>query len=135
MSLIEIQPSKVRYASQEEMLAENATNQFADVPLSEIERRVQNVIPQLKIRSDFLGALERNGASANDVARTIGEVLNEGQTHGIRLRAAEIAMRSMGLFDPQPQSLGSVTFQIHGENVNLQAVLQPNRERMEEKND
>ena len=123
--------SKIRYASAEETSRALSDENMQQIPLTEIERRVSNVIPQLKVRSDFMSALDRNGAGPENVARTIGIVMNEGDTHGIRLRAAEIAMRSMGLFENQNVSQGAVTFQIQGDNINLQAILQPTRESKE----
>lgn len=104
---------------------------MSDIPLEQIAQRVQNALPQLKVRAGFIEALERNGAGQEDIARTIGEVLNEGQTHGIRLRAAEVAMKSMGLFETVGNQQTAVVFNIQGENVNLQAVLQPTRESRE----
>ena len=123
--------TKIRMATPEEQAQEVAHERFQEVKLGDIEKRIQQAMPQLKIRADFASALERHRAGPEDIALCIGEVLNEGETHQIRLRAAEIAMKSMGLFENQQLSQGNVTFQIHGENVNLQAVLQPNREKEE----
>ena len=128
LTLESLPTSKIRYASAEETSRSFADENMQQIPLTEIERRVTNAIPQLKIRSDFMSALDRHGAGPENIARTIGIVMNEGDTHGIRLRAAEIAMKSMGLFENQNVSQGSVTFQIQGDNVNLQAILQPTRE-------
>lgn len=122
--------SKIQLPTLAEIQEEaNSQNRLKDISLDQIASRVQAAIPQLKVRAEFLEALDRNGASQEDIARCIGEVLNEGQTHGIRLRAAEVAMRSIGLFDTVGNQQTAVSFNIHGENVNLQAVLQPNREK------
>jgi hypothetical protein len=105
--------------------------QASQIPLEEITNRVTNAIPQLKARQSFAEELLIAGAGPKDIARTIADVLVEGRA-GERLKASEIAMRAMGLFDNPGNQETHIVFQIQGDNVNLAAVLQPHQERNSE---
>lgn len=126
-----IMPSKVLFANTSEEDFESSqekANEIRDTPLEKIAQRVQEKIPSLQKRDNFANSLARNCAGPEDIAATLGDILHNGQEHN-RLRAAEIAMKSLGLLENQNMAQGSVTFQIQGDNINLQAVLQPERKQ------
>ncbi len=134
MPVIDVTPtSKVEYIPKtEESFFEDARAQTVEaikkIPVGMIESSLRSNIPALQSRENFGKLLEMHGAGPQEIASTLGEVLSTGSEKG-RLRAAEVAMKSLGLLENQNAAQGNVTFTIQGENVNLQAVLQPKREK------
>ena len=131
MSTQTIPLTKTRFATPEEVLEEEQRERFQQVRLEKLAQTLTNVIPALKIKEDFQNALARNGAAPEDVARCLGDTMNEATATKDRLRAAELVMKSFGLLDSTNNSSQTITFNIQGDSVNMQAVLQPNRERQE----
>ena len=123
--------TKTRFATPEEVLEEEQRERFQQVRLEKLAQNLTNAIPALKIKEDFQNALARNGAAPEDVARCLGDTMNEATATKDRLRAAELVMKSFGLLDSTNNSSQTITFNIQGDSVNMQAVLQPNRERQE----
>lgn len=103
-------------------------------PLEKIANAVTATVPGFKQKADFAKTLEHNGVSLNDIAYTIGDVMRNDDKGAVRLQAAGLAMRALGLTDPANVTQPHVSFHIAGGNVNLQAVLQPPRSRGEQNN-
>lgn len=110
--------SKVVYVENETL------DEDSVISLNEITKRVEQAVPGLRLRGDFRQMLEANNAGLQEVAATLGDILYSEKNKD-RLRAAEMIMKSLGLFDTERGSDASITFNVQGKQVNLQTMLQP----------
>lgn len=78
------------------------------------------------IKSNTVKALNESGASLNQCAHTLGELMQLSDDDAVRLRAAKEALTLHGAFDRAAGEDGKVVFVIEG-NAQLNQIFNPTR--------
>jgi len=93
-----------------------------------IEERLREALPDLVRRDHYLAILDNKGASVENAATQLGNLLNYSDNEHMRMRAVETVLKAHKVMDSEGNKDMSINFVFH-EAVNFAQILQPREER------